>query len=312
MAIETVVAFTAEGENTHEEKFYTSNEYKTELYTYTLNSSFFNSESFKENILYPLPKASKITKIDVLFEEKYTSGSSNNTTVHTALRKGTIPNQTEISYGENERETTPAAVSDSGAYTSQRLNLLNDENGTRNLVDIIENGMTIVLASRIKIGFVPASVRHKIRNVRLEITYIPKSYLDLNAYFNGNYSGDLEKFGKAYIKINKQVKNTDNPCDYYEALDIGTNYELVNISAERGYRYENIVVEQVGENSTTHKVEENTGVLSGIVGRENISLLPKFHTRESKIYIGQKQAQELYLGQKEIHSIYCGKNLIYG
>ena len=64
----------------------------------------------------------------------------------------------------------------------------------------------------------------------------PTYYLDLNGSLDGSSSGDISTCGTADVYINGSLA-AQGVSDYYTAHPYGTTYEIKNITANEGYRY---------------------------------------------------------------------------
>ena len=68
---------------------------------------------------------------------------------------------------------------------------------------------------------------------------INKYYLDLNGLLDGTNSGNITGYGTADIYINGSVVKNDI-TDYYTEWDYGTSYEIKDIKANTGYKYDGL------------------------------------------------------------------------
>lgn len=104
-------------------------------------------------------------------------------------------------------------------------------------VSDLKAGVCIWLKARRK-GTLNATMY--IKNFRVVVDYtVPTFYLDLNGMLDGSSSGGISPYGTADIYINGALKES-GVGDHYAAYAIGTTYEIKNIKANDGYRYDGV------------------------------------------------------------------------
>ena len=79
-----------------------------------------------------------------------------------------------------------------------------------------------------------------VRNFHVTVDYtVPTYYLDLNGMLDGASSGGISPYGTADVYINGSLVS-QGVSDYYAAHTVGTTYEIKNIKANDGYRYNGV------------------------------------------------------------------------
>lgn len=122
---------------------------------------------------------------------------------------------------------------------------------------------------------------------------LPTYYLDLNGILDGSSSGGISPYGTADVYIKGSLV-AQGVSDYYTAHPKGTTYEIKNIKANTGYKY------------------NGNASYSGTLTAD-ASVVLSFSTKTAStnmIYIGTKQPT-FYIGTKQVQSIYLGMSLIY-
>lgn len=104
-------------------------------------------------------------------------------------------------------------------------------------VSDLKDGVFIWLQARRK-GTLNATMY--IKNFRMVVDYtVPTFYLDLNGMLDGSSSGGISPYGTADVYINGALQEA-GAGDYYAAYETGTTYEIKNIKANDGYRYDGV------------------------------------------------------------------------
>ena len=85
--------------------------------------------------------------------------------------------------------------------------------------------------------------------------------LDLNGFLDGKAVGNIDGYGTADIYINDALDRS-NASDFYEELPIGTTYEIKNIQAASGYKYNGV----------------HSGSPSGVIGSNDVAVVLSFST----------------------------------
>ena len=85
--------------------------------------------------------------------------------------------------------------------------------------------------------------------------------LDLNGFLDGKAVGNIDGYGTADIYINDALDRS-NASDFYEELPIGTTYEIKNIQAASGYKYNGVY----------------SGSPSGVIGSNDVAVVLSFST----------------------------------
>ena len=102
-------------------------------------------------------------------------------------------------------------------------------------VSDLKSGVFIWLQARRK-GTLNATMY--IKNFRVVIDYTPPSYyLDLNGTIDGSWINNISSYGTAEVYIKGSLVEGGPVSDYYAAHPYGTTYEIKNILASDGYRY---------------------------------------------------------------------------
>ncbi|MCM1545359.1 MAG: InlB B-repeat-containing protein [Ruminococcus sp.] len=118
-----------------------------------------------------------------------------------------------------------------------------------------------------------------------------KYYLDLNGWINGGSSGNISQVGTADVYINGSLVSND--CtDYYVQHEVGTTYEIKDIKAKPGWKYDGV----------------HSGSLKGTINAATTVVLA-FST--DKIYKGNLNTN-VYIGAPEADKVYLGTSKIYG
>ena len=86
-------------------------------------------------------------------------------------------------------------------------------------------------------------------------------HLDLNGFLDGKAAGNIYGYGTADIYINGAL-DTPNASDFYKELPIGTTYEIKNIQAASGYKYNGVY----------------SGSPSGVIGSNDVAVVLSFST----------------------------------
>lgn len=102
-------------------------------------------------------------------------------------------------------------------------------------VSDLKSGVFIWLQARRK-GTLNATMY--IKNFYVIIDYtLPTYYLDLNGMIDGSWINNISSCGTADVYINGSLAEPGGVSDYYAAHTYGTTYEITNIKAKEGYRY---------------------------------------------------------------------------
>lgn len=94
-----------------------------------------------------------------------------------------------------------------------------------------------------------------------EINGTTTHMLDLNGFLDGKAVGNIDGYGTADIYINGAL-DTPNASDFYKELPIGTTYEIKNIQAASGYKYNGV----------------HSGSPSGVIGSNDVAVVLSFST----------------------------------
>ena len=86
-------------------------------------------------------------------------------------------------------------------------------------------------------------------------------YLDLNGYLDGESVGSLGEYGTADVYINGSL-DASGVSDYYKQWPAGTTYEIKNIQATSGHRYNGVY----------------SGSLSGTIGSATVTVVLSYST----------------------------------
>lgn len=105
-------------------------------------------------------------------------------------------------------------------------------------VSKFKSGMRLAMGVKVTRGsWTLTSCDLTISNIRVVIDYtIPTYYLDLNGMLDGSSSGGISPYGTADVYINGLLA-AQGVSDYYTAHPEGTTYEIKNIKANEGYKY---------------------------------------------------------------------------
>ena len=105
-------------------------------------------------------------------------------------------------------------------------------------VSKFKSGMRLAMGVKVTRGsWTLTSCDLTISNIRVVIDYtIPTYYLDLNGMLDGSSSGGISPYGTADVYINGSLAEP-GVSDYYVAHPYGTTYEITNIKANKGYKY---------------------------------------------------------------------------
>ena len=91
----------------------------------------------------------------------------------------------------------------------------------------------------------------------------PSHTLDINGMLNGQSAGDINGYGVFDVYLNGSLYQS-NCSDFYEALPIGTTYEINNILPSHGCSYDGIY----------------SGSRSGVIGSEDVFVWLSFSTND--------------------------------
>ena len=94
-----------------------------------------------------------------------------------------------------------------------------------------------------------------------EVNGTASYHLDLNGFLDGKAAGNIYGYGTADIYINGAL-DTPNASDFYKELPIGTTYEIKNIQAASGYKYNGVY----------------SGSPSGVIGSNDVAVVLSFST----------------------------------
>ena len=137
-------------------------------------------------------------------------------------------------------------------------------------VSDLKSGVFIWLQARRK-GTLNATMY--IKNFRIVIDYTPPSYyLDLNGTIDGSWINNISSYGTAEVYIKGSLVEGGPVSDYYAVHPYGTTYEIKNIRASDGYRYN----------------KDSSGPLSGTITNATEVLL-SFSTKCTIKYDGNGQ-----------------------
>ncbi|MCM1363394.1 MAG: hypothetical protein NC215_00220 [Ruminococcus sp.] len=118
-----------------------------------------------------------------------------------------------------------------------------------------------------------------------------KYYLDLNGWINGGSSGNISQVGTADVYINGSLVS-ENATDYYVQHEVGTTYEIKNIKAKKGWKYDGV----------------HSGTLTGTL---NAAVIVVLTFSKNNVYADNENAR-VYSASSEASAVYSAANKIYG
>lgn len=186
---------------------------------------------------------------------------------------------------ENKLTSTMNSGNLNDSWKSIEFNVSSQHNFT---VDELQSGIRTGLRIYYK-GTLGVNVY--IRNLRIVVDYTPPPmyYLDINGWIDGKSEGDISKSGTADVYINGSLASND--CtDYYTQHYAGTTYEIKDIKAKPGYRYNGV----------------KSGSLSGTLNSTTTVVLS---FSKANVYCGAKQTN-VYNGATETN-VYIADKKIY-
>lgn len=204
---------------------------------------------FAKNAFDAIPDGSTINQVRLVFSAKQSRSSTSLYIARWRLNKFIKCDNWDGTYNGFDNwnsSTTKTQLNHStkdtdiltSSYKEYTFNISDVANMSYITVDNLKSGIAVFFQAAYH-GTLSSTLY--IKNFHIYVDYTPPVtyYLDLNGMLDGTSSGGISPYGTADIYINGSLVG-EGVSDYYAAHISGSTYEIKNIKANDGYRYDGV------------------------------------------------------------------------